>query len=304
LATPITLTGFAVIVGMKMGVWNIGIEGQFLVGALAASAAGLYIPAPAALSILIMFLAGALGGAIWILLPALASAYRGVNELISTLLLNFVALLLVSHFASGPMRDLELGGHLAAPRIPNVLPTMFGTHLHIGIFFPFLVAIALNLALKHTRWGYEITIIGKNRRAARYAGMPIARYTFSTLLLSGAIAGVAGMIELAGTTFRLSATISPGYGYIGFLIAALASFEPLAMLFVGFAYAAILNGGIALKTQGFSVNFVVAITGLILLLSAIGENLSHYRVIRRGPTAAGKQTPTQTHPEESSASSL
>ena len=132
----------------------------------------------------------------------------------------------------------------------------------------------------------------------------IYHLNFSTLLLSGAIAGVAGMIELAGTTFRLSATISPGYGYIGFLIAALASFEPLAMLFVGFAYAAILNGGIALKTQGFSVNFVVAITGLILLLSAIGENLSHYRVIRRGPTAAGKQTPTQTHPEESSASSL
>jgi simple sugar transport system permease protein len=284
LSTPITLTGFAVIIGMKMGVWNIGIEGQFLVGALAASAAGLYIPAPPALSILIMFLAGAAGGAVWISLPALASAYRGVNELITTLLMNFVALLLVSHFASGPMRDLELGGHLAAPRIPHVLPTLFGTRLHIGIFFPIVVAVALNYALKHTRWGYELTVMGKNRQAARYAGMPIVRYVFVTLLLSGAIAGAAGMIELAGTTFRLSATISPGYGYIGFLIAALANFEPIAMLISGCLYAAILNGGIALKTEGFSVNFVVAITGLILLFSTIGENLAHYRVIRRQPS--------------------
>lgn len=297
LATPITLTGFAVIVGMKMGVWNIGIEGQFLVGALAASAAGLYIPAPPAISILIMFLAGALGGALWVALPAWASAYRGANELITTLLLNFVALSLVSHFASGPMRDLELGGHLAAPRIPYDLPTMFDTRLHVGIFFPIIVAIALNLALRYTRWGYELTVMGKNRQAARYAGMPIARYTFTSLLLSGAIAGAAGMIELAGTTYRLSATISPGYGYIGFLIATLANFEPLVMLIAGCLYAGILNGGIVLKMQGLSVHFVVAITGLILLFSTIGEKLAYYRVIRRKVVRGLESTETHSQAE-------
>ena len=293
LATPITLTGFAVIIGMKMGVWNIGIEGQFLVGAFGAAVAGLYIPAPPVLSLVLMFVGGGLAGALWILVPALARAYRGANELITTLLLNFVALSLVMHFAAGPMRDRELGGHLATPKLPNILPTLFGTRLHIGIFIPVIIAVALNLALRHTRWGYQLTIMGGNRRASEYAGMPVARYTFTTLLLSGALAGIAGMIELAGTTYRLSGTISPGYGYVGFLIAALANFEPVIMLVAGIVYAAILNGGIALKTQGLSVHFVVAITGLILLLATIGEALSRYRIVRRAPAeGVSQKTPS------------
>jgi simple sugar transport system permease protein len=229
-----------------------------------------------------MFVAGGVAGALWVLLPALTRAYRGANELITTLLLNFVAVSLVMHFVAGPMRDRGLGGHLAAPKLPVTLPTLFGTRLHIGIFLPVIAALVLRLALRHTRWGYQLTIMGGNRRASEYAGMPVARYTFSTLLLSGAVAGVAGMIELAGTTYRLSGTISPGYGYVGFLIAALANFEPVAMLVAGTIYAAILNGGIALKTQGLSVYFVLAITGLILLFATIGEALSRYRIVRRG----------------------
>jgi ABC-type uncharacterized transport system permease subunit len=117
--------------------------------------------------------------------------------------------------------------------------------------------------------------------------MQIKKRLFITFLISGAIAGIAGMIELAGTTYRLSASISPGYGYIGFLIATLANYQPIALLIAGILYAALLNSGIVLKTQGFSIHFVIAITGLILLFSVIGETVAKYRIVRRNPVPEG-----------------
>jgi len=280
LATPITLTGLAVILSMRMGVWNIGVEGQLFMGAFAAAAIGLFVNGPPGLIILLMALAGAIGGAVWILLPAIARALYNINEIITTLMLNFVAVLFVRHFVTGPWRDLSLHEVFATPRISYSLPTIPGSRLHIGFLVPILCAILLELWFRYSKKGYEVRITGANRRTAEFAGIPVIRNIVVILCASAAISGVAGMIEVAGTTHRLTAVISNGYGFLGFLIAVLANNSPLPMLIAGVLVAALLNAGISLQVQGLSSNIVLAITGLILIFAAIAEIVARYRLVR------------------------
>jgi simple sugar transport system permease protein len=226
-----------------------------------------------------MFLAGALAGAAWILIPALARAYLNVNEILTTLMLNFVAILLVNHYAIGPWRDRGAGVLTATARIQYELPLLSG-RLHIGILIALVIAVLLAVAFGSTRWGYEVTTIGENRRAAEFTGIPVNRSIMTVMLLAGAIAGIAGVIEVTGTAHRLSGTISNDYGFTGIIAAALANASPLATILSGFLLAVLLNAGLVLSTQGISVNTVIAINGLILLFVAIAEVLSQYRIIR------------------------
>lgn len=281
LATPIIMTGLAVIIAMRIGTWNIGVEGQLFVGGLGAAAVGLNVKAPAFIAFLAMFLAGAAGGALWVFIPALLRAYFELNEIITTLMLNFVAVMLVEYFTYGPWRDTNLKEIFATPRIPYELPTLAGGSAHIGIFVAIAIAILMAIVFRYTRWGYEIAIIGANRKSAQYAGMPVVRYIFIVMLVSGAVAGMAGTIEVTGVAHRLTGVISNGYGYLGFLVAVLSNASPLVMVVAGFLYATLVNAGIALQTIGLSIHAVLAITGLIIVFAAIGEVASHYRVIRR-----------------------
>lgn len=285
LATSLILTGLAVAVGMRMRLWNIGAEGQFYMGAWAATAIGIHITnGPAFLMFVAMFLAAALAGALWILIPALVRAYWNVSEIITTLLLNFVAILFVNHFAIGPWRDRGAAVLVATYRIPYELPTLTGS-LHIGILIAIVIAIALTITMQNTRWGYEVATIGGNRRAAEFTGMPVTRNILAVMLLSGAIAGVAGMVVVTGTAHRLSGFISNDYGYMGIIVAALANGSPIATILVGYLLAVLLNAGIVLQTQGLSVNTVIAINGLILIFAAIGEVAAQYRLVRTGAVA-------------------
>jgi general nucleoside transport system permease protein len=283
LATPLVLTGLAVALGMRMRIWNIGAEGQLFMGALAATAVALHVSGPTPLMLLLMFLAGAAAGALWILVPALLKAYLNANEIITTLLLNFVAVLAVSYFAIGPWRDRAHSILSATPRLPYTLPTIGGQYLHIGFVVAILAAVLLALADQNTRWGYQMRLIGANRRAAEFAGMPVLRRIIMVMLLSGALAGVAGMIEVAGVAHRLSSTVSTGYGYQGIIVAALASASPLGVVPAGILLALLLNTGILLKTQGISVNTVLAINGVILIFAAIGEVAAQYHLVRSKP---------------------
>jgi ABC-type uncharacterized transport system permease subunit len=280
LATPITLTGLAVVLSMRMGVWNIGAEGQLFMGAFAAAAAGLFVSGQPAVILALMFAAGALGGAAWVLLPALARAYANINEIITTLMLNFVAVLFVRHFVTGPWRDLQLHEVFATPRIPYELPTVLGSRLHVGFLVPILVAGGMELWFRYTRMGYEVRMTGANRRTAEFAGIPVVRHIVVVMCASGAIAGIAGTIEVAGTAHRLTGVISSGYGFLGFLIAVLANNSPLPMLLAGVLVAVLLNAGISLQVQGLSIHIVTAITGLILLFAAIGDVAARYRLVR------------------------
>ncbi len=280
-ATPLVMTGLSVGLCMKMRLWNIGAEGQLLLGAWAATAIGIHAHGPAPVVLALMLLAGALAGAAWMAVPALASAWWNVSEVITTLLLNSVAVLLVNHYCIGPWRDQLVRGAAVSYRVPYELPELTGGGLHLGMLIPLLIAVLLAVSLRQTKWGYEISIIGRNRRTAEYAGMPLARHILLVMLLSGGIAGLAGAIELAAVTHRLSGWISSDYGYLGILVAGLANGSPLAMLPFGILFAVLLNAGIVLKTQGLPLNSVTAVTGVILLFAAIGEVATRYRITRK-----------------------
>jgi ABC-type uncharacterized transport system permease subunit len=281
LATSLILVGLAVAVGMKMRIWNIGAEGQLFIGAWAATAIGIHVDGPGFLMFIAMFLAASIAGALWILIPALTRAYWNVNEIITTLLLNFVAILFVNHFSMGPWRDRTAAILTATYRVPYELPPLVGT-LHVGILIAIALAILLAIVFRNTRWGYEVTTIGGNRRAAEFTGMPVTRNMLLVMLLSGAIAGLAGAIIITGTAHRLSGFISNEYGYTGIIVAALANASPLATIAAGYLLAVLLNAGIVLSTQGLSVNTVIAINGLILLFAAAGEVAAQYRLVRIG----------------------
>ena len=280
LVTPLILTGVAVALTQRIGLWNIGGEGQFNAGALAATAVGLHVEGSDALVLPLMALAGLAGGAAWILVPTLARALAGVSELITTLLLNFVAALLVGWVCTGPWRDPSGQALGTTARVPYELPPL-GDVLHWGLPAAILVAVLAAGLLAFTRFGYEVRIAGSNRNAALYAGIPVRSRIVAVMLLSGAVAGLAGMIELAGTVHRLQGGISNNYGYLGIMVAVLARGSCLAVIAAAVLMAALLNAGIILQTQGINTSTVLAITGLILLFTAIGDELAHYRLVRQ-----------------------
>ena len=279
LVIPLIFTGLAVAVALRIGAWNIGAEGQFNIGAFCAAGIGLFVPGPFWLILPLMVIAGAIGGALWILIPTLARAWADVSELITTLLMNFVALLLVYWVATGPWLDPSGQALATTARLPVRIPDFSGI-VHWGLPIAILLALALAVVFAFTRWGYEVRIAGSNAGAARYAGMPVSRHLIGVMLLSGAIAGLGGMFEVAGTVGRLQGGISNNYGYLGIMVAVLARAAPLGVLASALLMAVILNGGIILQTQGLTTYTVLAITGLILLFAAIGDELAHYRIVR------------------------
>ncbi len=226
--------------------------------------------------LLAMAAAGVVGGVAWILVPTLARAYAGVNELITTLLLNFVATLLVSYVATGPWRDRQTLAQASTGRIAVEVPSLWG-EVHWGLPVAVLLAVVLAAIFATTRWGYEVRISGANPNAAAYAGIPVRARIIAVMLLSGGIAGLAGMLEVAGNRppaagrpvqqLRLSRHHGGRAG------------ERLVPGRAGRAalMAVILNAGTILQTQGLNTSTVLAITGLILFLTAIGDEAAHYR---------------------------
>jgi simple sugar transport system permease protein len=285
IVSPLILCGLAVAVTQRIGLWNIGAEGQFNIGALAATAVGIFVSGPPAVMLVAVFIAGALGGVAWILLPTLARAYADVNELITTLLLNFVAALAVYYVSTGPWRDKA--SHMTAStfKVPYVVPPFWGT-LHYGIVVAVVLAILLAGVLAYTRWGYEVRLAGANPDAAKYAGIPVRQRIIAVMLLSGGIAGIAGMLELAGTVHRLQGGISNNFGYVGIMVAILARASCLGVIAAAVLMAVILNAGIVLQTKGITQNTVLALTGLILFFTAVGDELAHYRLVGGQPRTA------------------
>jgi ABC-type uncharacterized transport system permease subunit len=275
---PLMLTGLAAAVTLRIGLWNIGAEGQFYFGAVVATGVGLNFSGPPWLMLTAMFLAGGIGGALWILVPTLARAYANVNEIITTLLLNFVAILVVNYLSTGLWRDRKQSVLGATARIPYEVPSLSGS-LHDGFVVAIAAVILMALLIRYTRWGYEVRVSGANVFAAHYAGIPVRNRLISVMLLSGAIAGIAGMLEVAGTVHRLQGGISNNFGYLGIIVAVLAGGSPIGVVFSGFVMAVVLNAGIILQAQGVLLNDVLALTGLILLFTAVGEQAAHYRIV-------------------------
>jgi general nucleoside transport system permease protein len=281
LLTPILMNALAVHVALRMKIWNIGSEGQFFMGAWAAAGIGIYWTGPRYLVLLVMAMAAALAGAAWIVVPALARARWQVNEIITTLLLNFVAIQWVAWFSFDLWRDRAASVVQSTPVVQARMPFFPGsTTLFVSVLVPFIVAAGMFVVFRYTRWGYEVDMIGGNPRAAEFAGIRVARRIVVVMLISGAIAGVSGMLHLAGPAQRLNSSISNNYGLSGFIVAALAGSSVLGLVAGSIFIASMLHAGITLQSDGLSVFVVAAVYGLVLLGIAVGEVAGRYRVVR------------------------
>ncbi len=241
-ATPLLLTGTAVALAFRGGYWNIGAEGQLLVGAIMAAAIGQIAGLPQGIAIPLMILGGAVGGALWALGPALLRVRFGIDEVVTTLLLNPVALLLVNALLHGPWRD-PVSGFPESPRIVEAaeFPQLLDrSRLHLGFLVAILVVSAVGYVVGRTPAGLRLRAVGLSPHGARFAGIDVGRTLLLTALASGAIAGIAGVGEVAGIQYRLTSGISPGYGYTGIVVATLG-----ALSMPGVALAALLLGDLA-----------------------------------------------------------
>lgn len=273
-AVPLLLCGLGVALAAKMRLWNIGAEGQLFMGAFAAAGVALKLSSlPSPLLLLLMAVAGVLAGAVWAGLAGLMRTRFKMNETITTLLLNYVAINWVTYLVYGPWKDKKGSNFPLSPIFADNawLPTIWG-RVHIGLFLVLGLAILLWWALRSTRWGYQVRVIGESPEAARYSGMKIAKQTLIVLALSGGFAGLAGMMEVSGVIHRLQATLSPGYGYTAIILAWVAKLNPLALIPIAILFGGLQNGGYSVQTMGVPLASVGMIQGL-LLFAVLGAEL-------------------------------
>ena len=298
LATPLILTALAAAISFKMVIWNIGAEGHLYLGAIGASGiAILFVDGwPTWIAVSVVLVSGALGGGLLALIAALPRALFGTDEVTSTLMLNFIALFLMNYLVLGSRglwRDLDRANFPTGEPIPEAaeLPLLWGSGrrgLHIGFLIAAVIALALWAVIRSTPWGFEVRAIGDSRRAARYAGMNVKRKIISVFFISGALAGLAGAIEVTGVLRALEpGALSIGLGYTGIVVAALARLNLLAIVPVGIVVASITNSGQALQTLGIPNSVVVAFQGILLLAAAAGQFFAIYqlRVVDRSAVA-------------------
>jgi simple sugar transport system permease protein len=295
-ATPLILVGLACTLAFRMKLWNIGAEGQFYAGALGASAVVLsgLVPETASrlVTLSVMLAAGMACGAAWGFVPGWLKARLKVNEIITTLMMNYIAIALTNFFVFAVWSE---GGFQMSrtfqkaawlPRLADYateFKALRGLTTHAGLVFAVIAALILWYVLYRSLWGYEIRLIGDNARAADYAGINITRNTVLVMMTSGALAGLAGMSEIAGVVHRLQTSISPGYGFTGIIIAWLAKLNPLLVIPVSILFGGLILAGREIQPAGVPR----LIQGIILFMLIASEVLLRYRIriVRAGAEA-------------------
>ena len=287
-ATPILLTALACSIAFRMKLWNIGAEGQFIMGAWGASAIVLAPILPPETSrwlfIPVMALAGMAAGAVWGFIPGYLKAKFNVNEIISTLMLNYIAVSWVNFWVFAVWTE---GGFQMSTKFPEtawlprlsdygkLVPLFRGLTTHAGLLLGIIAAIALSFIVYRSRWGYEIRLIGDNARAAQYAGISITRNIVYVMMLSGALAGLGGMSEVAGVVHRLQTSpIAAGYGFTGIIVAWLAKLNPIVIILVSILFGALILAGREIQPSGVPK----MIQGIILVCLIASDFLLRYRV--------------------------
>jgi len=284
-AAPLILTGLAAAIAFRARLWNIGAEGQLYMGALAAVAVGTgAVPVPGFLLLPLVIAAGALAGGLWMLGPTWLKVKLGVDEVVTTLLLNFVVLLFVGMMLEGPLQDpMSLGWPQSAPIVADAtLPKLIErSRLHFGLVIALAAAVVTWLVIQRTRFGFELRATGANPEAASYVGMNQSRVMLKVGLFSGAMAGLAGVGEVAGLRGYLTQDLSPGYGYAGIVVATLAQLGPLAVIASAVFVAAVFVGADsmsrAIGVSSYIANLIVATALLTMLLAGL---FTRYRISR------------------------
>ncbi len=291
-ATPLIMVGLACTIAFKMKLWNIGAEGQFYIGAFAASLVVL-VPfvspeTPRFIVIIMMVIMGMLGGAIWGFIPGYLKARFQVNEIITTLMLNYIAILWNNFWIFDKWSDagfqftpvFEKNAWL--PRLADYardFSGFSGITLHFGLVLALIATVVVWWVLERSRWGYEIKLTGDNPEAARYAGINIVRNVVLVMMFSGALAGLAGMAEVTGVVHRLQERISPGYGFTGIIVAWLAKLNPFTVILVSILFGALIVAGREIQPSGLSN----LLQGIVLFMVISSDVLLRYKVrlIRR-----------------------
>lgn len=279
-SVPLILAGLGIALAARMQLWNVGAEGQIYMGAFAAAGVALtWGDLPSAVVLPLMAVAGMVAGGLWAFLPGLARAYLGTNETITTLLLNYVAINWVSYLVYGPWKDPKgFNFPLTAMFQKNAwLPTLWG-RVHIGLLVALLAAALLWVVVSRTRWGYEIKVVGESPKAARYAHISIAKNILAVMFTAGALAGLAGMLEVSGLIHRLQRDVSPGYGYTAIIVAYLAKRNPLAIVPVAFLFGGLQAGGYSVQTMGVPLATAYMIQGMILFAVLAAEMLTRNQI--------------------------
>lgn len=279
---PIVLAALAVAVPARAGLTNVGGQGQLMIGAVAAAGTALLLDGmlPGTVVFILMIVAGMTAGAAWAGIAALLRLTVKVNEAVSTLLLNFVALDLLLFLIYQPWRESSTGQPSTRELADAAkIPVVTGTGVNIGILLAVIAAAAVYFVLNYTRWGFRISVAGGNPEAARRAGMPVAALLLSALLVGGALAGLAGMINFAGTEYKLRPGFGASFGYLGFLASWLAAHKPLPILVAAFVFAALAVGGDSLQLDAQLPAATVNILTALILVAVLGWTRSKEKAL-------------------------
>jgi simple sugar transport system permease protein len=286
-AIPLVITSLGILVAFKMKFWNIGGEGQIVMGALGAAFVALNFPTlPSWLLLTTMAGASIICGAAWALIPAAFKAWLGTNETIFTLMMNYIAIKFVMYLQYGPWRDPSVQGF---PKIPifekaALLPKVFG--IHIGWIIALILVVAVYLFMNYTKKGFEVSVVGESKDTARYAGMNIPAIIFVAMTISGGLCGLVGMIQASAVERTLTYSISAGYGFTAIITAWLSRLNALVVLLVCFAFAVMLKGADFLQMEMKVPSSVAEIVqGAILLFVLGSEFFLTYRVSLKGRQA-------------------
>lgn len=283
-AAPLIMIAVALSIGYRAGVWNIGAEGQFILGGICGGAVALYFYEVESWFVLpLMCVAGILGGMFWAAIPALLRTQFNANEILTSLMLTYIAALLLSLLVHGVLRDPD-GFNFPESRLFHTAATlpiiMDGTRLHIGSIVALLLAVSTWVLLSRTLLGFALKVNGQAPRAGKHAGFTQNRLIWFSLLFCGACAGCAGLFEVAGPIGQLLPNISPGYGFTAIIVAFLGRLHPVGVVFAGLVMALSYLGG---ESAQISLNLPVAVTGvfqgLLLFFLLAADVLINYRVV-------------------------
>ena len=284
IAIPLLITSLAITLAFKMKFWNIGGEGQIIMGGIFATYFALFHSDwPHWLLLIVMLLAGMIGGGLWGLIPAFFKSKFGTNETLFTLMLNYIALYMIKYFTEGPWRDPTSSGFpKIATFVPNAqLDKVFG--VHAGWIIAVILVFLVFFYLQYTKQGYEIAVVGESQNTARYAGMNVSRIVMRTMFLSGAICGIAGMTQATGAAYTLGESITGGVGFTAIIVAWLARLNPFFSVFFTLFLSALQKGSSVMQSAfGLSTYVSDVLQGIILFVILGVDFFTQYKLVFRG----------------------
>jgi ABC-type uncharacterized transport system permease subunit len=280
-AVPLIFTGLAATFAYRCGVFNLGAQGQFVMGAvvsiwIATTLTGI----PAVLHIIISITCGALAGGLWAVIPGVLKITRGLNEMIVSIMLNYIAILFMGYLYSAPLRE---GSVPQTAAVTAKLGRVFSeSRIHVGIIIALLIAVIVYYFLFYTSWGFKLRSVGLNATAAEYNGFPVKKLMLLSFIISGAIAGIGGSVELHGTQYRLMAGFGDGYGFDGVSIALIGQLNPIGTVLVAYLFAVLRKGATTMQVgTGMPTSVIDIIQALVIVFAVAGSALTNLPKIRQ-----------------------